>query len=247
MIDIHCHVLPQIDDGPSTIEESVALCQIAAENHIEKIAATPHFHDFEKIDRFLDKRRHRIELVTGELARSDLDIEIYPGTEVFITDDIFYFDGLEKLTINNSRYLLVEFPYSGLNLNIISKYISEILQHGLIPIIAHPERYDYFQREYELLNILADHGVLFQVNADSIFSPVSKKEFKLARAMLTSGIASFLATDAHSVQRRPNNLFEMISTFPEDLNTIDLDKMVNVNPKAVILNMDVDLDGRNRL
>jgi protein-tyrosine phosphatase len=247
MIDIHCHILHQMDDGPSSLDESIALCQIAIDNHIEKIVATPHIYEIEKLSDFLNRRSHQIDELTRELASSDLNVDLYAGAEVFVTDDIFYFDGLERLTINNSRYLLLEFPYSGLNLNSIYQYISEIQRQGLVPIVAHPERYEYFQREYELINILADSGVLFQVNADSICSPVNKREQRLASVMVLSGMASFLATDAHSIKHRPNNLFEMICSFAADLDTFDIDKMVNVNPEAVLIDSDVDIEKRNRL
>ena len=123
MTDLHCHILHDIDDGPDNLNESLELCRIALDNQIDRIVATPHFNEFQEADNFLKKRSGRLNELRRALEALDMSIELYPGAEVLVCDEVFRAGCLSRLTINESRYLLVEFPYAGLNLNKLSKYM----------------------------------------------------------------------------------------------------------------------------
>jgi protein-tyrosine phosphatase len=198
----------------------VALCRVGLNKKLPK-CGNPHITILAK-GRLSSETGPELEELRHELDRLDLGIELYPGAEVFVTDDIFYADGLNRLAVNHSRYLLVEFPYSGLGLNSLAEYIREIQGQGLVPVIAHPERYEYFQKNYELVNILAHRGALYQINADSLCRRANKREYKLAGEMFARNMASFLATDAHSARERPNNLLEMICQCLPESGHIDI-------------------------
>ncbi len=234
MIDIHTHILPGMDDGAGNLEESLKMCSLGRANHIRKTVVTPHFNSAGDIDNFLSIRDEKIKLLKNQVSDNNIGMEIFPGAEVFVDDDIFYSKNLKRVTVNNSRYLLVEFDFYGNRLQNIFEYLNELYSMGVVPIIAHPERYEYFQRDYDAVNELAARGVLFQLNAGSLASRDGREEFELAYEMAYKGIASFIATDAHSLRRRPNDLDEMLRVFPRDINPDFMRRMVHSNPERIL-------------
>ncbi len=239
MVDLHSHVLPDIDDGAENLDEAVRLCTLGGINRIKKIVATPHFNALGNVENFLNQRDEKIEQLKNALVEKKSDVEIYAGAEVFIDDDIFFSNNLEKLTINNSKYLLIEFSFYGLKFRDISQYLNELYKMGVIPIIAHPERYEYFQRDYDAVNELASRGVLFQLNAGSLASRDGLEEFELAYEMAYKGVASFIATDAHSLYNRPNDMNDMIREFPQDIDPVHMERMLVRNPQRVLNNEEI--------
>jgi protein-tyrosine phosphatase len=244
MIDLHCHILPGMDDGPAGTEESVALCRLAAANHIEKMVLTPHMVRLREAEDFLRKRDRKIELLKRELARLQIDVGLFPGAEVLIDDSIFFENGLERLTLNGSRYLLVEFAYEDLNSSTRKRYVAEIRNRGLVPVFAHPERYRCFHKNPEMARLLASEGVLFQVNADSLCKKTGRPEFRLAKKLVNEGIASFLATDAHGLSFRPNDLLDQLLRISKEVRTDRIGDMLNRNPELVLQNEDMDAVSR---
>jgi protein-tyrosine phosphatase len=239
MTDIHCHILPGMDDGPRTLEESKAICRCAMDNGITRMAVTPHITELDDIDRFTAARDEKLELLRSALREEGLGLELYPGAEVYISDDVFYADRLERLAINGGRYILVEFLTADLTVTRIMRYIDELRNAGLEPVVAHPERYRYFQRDISLINIFTERGVLFQINSNGFHHDAPRAQRELALAMIRTGSASFIATDSHSLRRRPPNLLECLQSLPDDIYPDMIAKMVGANPLAVIENNDV--------
>ncbi len=239
MIDLHSHVLPELDDGAKNLDEAVRLCSLGRINHLKKIVTTPHFNALGDIDNFIRQRDTKLELLRNALIEKKVDIQLYAGAEVFVDDDIFFSQNLKKLTINNSRYLLVEFDFFEPKFKDISQYLTEIYNMGLVPIVAHPERYAYFQHDYDAINELASRGVLFQLNAGSLASRDGREEFELAYEMAYKGVASFIATDAHSLYNRPNDIGEMLREFPQDIDPSHMERMLVKNPQRVIDNEEI--------
>lgn len=228
-----------MDDGAKSLEESLRLCQKGRQHHIKRTVATPHFNSLGDTDNFIEIRDEKISVLRRNLELNNIDMEIFGGAEVFVNDDIFFSKGLHNLTINNSRYLLVEFSFDGLSLRNIHEYLTEIYSMGLVPIIAHPERYKYFQQDYDALNELFSRGVLFQINAGSLSCRDGREEFELAYEMAYKGAAAFIATDAHSLQRRPNDISNMVRAFPQDIDARHMQQMLSVNPMLVLENREV--------
>ncbi|MBQ8227976.1 MAG: hypothetical protein IJZ88_03085 [Clostridia bacterium] len=239
MIDLHSHILPEIDDGAQSLNEAVRLCALGRINHIKKIVATPHFNAIGDIDNFLKQRDDRLSVLRRETEKNNINTKLYAGAEVFVDDDIFYSNNLKRLTINNSKYLLVEFSFYGLKIKHVSDYLNEIFSMGVVPIVAHPERYEFFQNDYDAVNEFASRGVLFQLNAGSLASRDGREEFELAYEMAYKGIASFIATDAHSLAHRPNDIAEMLRQFPQDINPELMNKMLVINPQIVLSDDDM--------
>ena len=234
MVDLHCHILFDIDDGADTLSTSLRMCRIAAENGIERIAATPHVTKLSNISKFIERRNERLDSLREAVDKAGIPVEICPGAEVYVSDDIFYADDLSKITLNNSRYLLVEFDFFGLSSDRFLKYLDEIYSMGLIPVIAHPERYSHFQRDYNLVNYLSQRDVIFQINAVNLTRSAGYEENSLAHQMALTGIATVIASDAHSSHGRSNDLMNMINAFPRDIGNAGLDYMLNTAPNAIL-------------
>ncbi len=247
MIDIHCHILNEIDDGARDLETAIRMCHMAEMNGIKHIVATPHTNTVDNINRFIEVRDDRLETLRKHIAQRGIDVKLYPGAEVFVDDDIFFANDLKRLTINSSRYILIEFNFRNLKIRKIYDYLNEIIDAGLVPIIAHPERYEFFQFDYDAVNSLAKNGVIFQINASSLASLDGLQEFELAYSMAYNGLASFIGTDAHSLTHRANNLSEMMRYFPPDISHYNMQMMVHDAAKAVLTDSAIPMAQRNEI
>ena len=239
MIDLHAHVLFDVDDGPETMYESMRLCEMGVEYGIDRIAATPHLYDPGEIADFVRLRNDRILRVREEIEKRGLPLRLYPGAEVFVDDSIYTAKHLDKVTLNNSRYLLVEFEFHDVSPRRLIRYVDTIFSMELVPIIAHPERYSFLQADPGLVDFLVQRGALFQVNADSLAGLTGFEEFDLAYRMVRHHAASFIATDAHSHLGRSNDLLRMIRSFPPDIPRETLDYMLYTAPYHVLANKDL--------
>ena len=234
MVDLHCHILHNIDDGSDSLAESVALCRQAVYNDIDTVVLTPHLSDVMNVEDFLESRDKRIEELRAELVKEEIELELIPGAEVYVNDDIFYAPSLKGAAIGNTNFILVEFDFNGLGLNRLARYLNEFLDRDMRPIVAHPERYSYLQRDYDLVNYLSRCGVLFQVNASSLAGYGTRSDYELARKLVKHSIASFIATDAHSMSSRSNDLDNLIDRFPSDISDTCLHYMLETAPRHVI-------------
>lgn len=234
MIDLHCHILHGIDDGAHSLEESLHLCSIAERNSIHTAVVTPHLVHPENVDEFVNVRDRRIDELRQRLEKENIKLELVPGAEVFVNDDIFYAPSLDAATLGGTRYILIEFDFNGLNINRIIKYVNEFVSRGYYPIIAHPERYRFMQQNYDIVNHLADMGVLFQLNSSSLAGFGGMETRELAFAMASSGIASFIGSDAHSVAHRPNNLLEQRDMFPTSIDFDTYDRLMSRNAATIL-------------
>ncbi|MCQ2484198.1 MAG: hypothetical protein MJ168_02555 [Clostridia bacterium] len=247
MIDIHCHILNGIDDGARDIETSVHMCRIAEQNGIKHIVATPHTNTVDNIERFIEARDERLHTLRKQVEMRGIKVNLYPGAEVYVDDDVFFSNNLKRLAINGSKYILVEFSFRESKISKIHSYLNEITNMGLVPIIAHPERYELFQFDYDAINDLARKGAIFQINASSLASMDGPQEFELAYSMAYNGVASFIGTDAHSVHHRPNNLMEMIRFFPPDISQFNMQMMVHDSAKCVLTDKELPFVNRGEI
>lgn len=223
-----------MDDGAKSYEESLRLCALGRNHHIKRTVVTPHFNAMGDIDNFLAQRDEKVEILKKNLKLNNIEMEICAGAEVFVNDDIFYAQNLRRLALNNTRYILVEFDFFGNRLRDIMGFLNEIYSMDLVPIVAHPERYEYFQNNYDAVNELFSRGILFQINAGSLASRDGKEAFELAYEMAYKGAAAFIATDAHSLQFRPNDMGEMIREFPQDIDARLMHRMLTENAELVL-------------
>lgn len=234
MIDIHCHILPGIDDGAPNVEESAEMIKTAAFNKIEAIIATPHFTDFERIDEFLYNRDEAIEAFEDMFESLDCRVAVGYGAEVFLNSKVFTAGDLDELTLNKSRYMLCEYTLKPFDTERAVIYAEEILDRGFVPIIAHPERYITFARNPEVVNELWDMGCMFQVNASSLAGHGGEEMQDFARELIIRGFADFVATDAHSHRGRNNRILDKIEEFPESISEEMLGRLLEEAPLTVL-------------
>lgn len=214
MIDIHCHVLPNVDDGAKDITTSLKMLKIAEGIGIDRIIATPHFYrNYFEVE-YEEVIRKTMEL-NNKAQENGINIKILPGQEVFI--DKYTIQMYEEGRIgrlNNSRYMLVEFP-----LDELPKYALDIIYElrirNVVPIIAHPERYKYVIHKPSVLNDFIEEGCLFQINAGSITGDFGKKIYKTSKILLKNGICDFIGSDAHSYKRRSPKLLKCMEEVVE--------------------------------
>ncbi|UOE93877.1 CpsB/CapC family capsule biosynthesis tyrosine phosphatase [Alkalihalobacillus sp. LMS39] len=202
MIDIHCHILPGLDDGPKTEDESIMMVKKAAEEGITTIIATPHHHhpSFENPgDRVLDA----VEKLNKRIKAEQININILPGQEVRITggmaEDI---DSGEVITLaNGGTYLFIEFPSNHVP-RFASSLIYQLQVKGIIPIIVHPERNKELMEKPELLYEFVKNGVLTQVTSSSITGHFGKKIKQFSEQIIEANLTHFVASDAHNIETR---------------------------------------------
>lgn len=207
MIDLHFHILPGIDDGAKTIEESIAIATKAAADGIKTIVATPH-HKNGSYENPKSKIIQEVESLNARLAEEGIDIKILPGQETRIFGEIVEaFEADELQTVNNSPYLLIELPS-----NHVPSYTGQILFElqvkALKPIIVHPERNAAIIEHSDTLYHLVKKGSLTQVTASSILGDFGKKIQRFSFDLIEAGMAHLIASDAHNLTSRSCRLRE---------------------------------------
>ena len=202
MIDIHSHIIPGVDDGSASLRESLSLIQSAISQGVTSIFCTPHNSAFDY--------NANIRCIFNDLEDSIKDIplqtSLYYGSEIFCEADSIksILKKIEKNkypTMNNTNYVLVEFnPYDSSDKDAVS-CVKCIIEDGLIPIIAHAERYDF--SEVKTIERLASKGALIQINAYSLAMEQKEKIKLLARELMKEKLVSFIGSDTHRTHHRP--------------------------------------------
>ncbi len=195
MIDIHSHIISGVDDGPSTIEQSVAMAYQAQKAGIKTIIATPHAHeslfDSERLSDNYQELLYRIR---------DYDIVLKLGYEVFINPSM---PGMEKknigLTMDDTRYLLFELPFNTLPGEGLGA-IQSLRQKDIVPILAHPERNRNFIRNFNELTGYVNAGCLLQIDAASVLGIYGRDVREFAKKLIRWNRVDFVASNAHCAQ-----------------------------------------------
>lgn len=201
MTDVHSHILFDIDDGSSSIEESIELLKKLKEVGFNNVILTPHYIDGSNYSSLKKNNLERINILKKAVVEKGIDINIFLGNEIFINDNIIELVKSGNVSsLNGTKYLLIEFPFHNKILN-LEDIMYEIIHAGYIPVIAHPERYDYFVKEHELIDSLRDIGVMFQANYASILGFYGKSAQKLLKYMLKKRYIDFFGTDIHHVKK----------------------------------------------
>lgn len=240
MIDMHCHILPSLDDGASSWEESYMMAQMALDSGVQQIVATPHCnlegYVQEGYAQAICKQLKKMQTL---VQASQLPLQIYTGMEVFVTPKIpqLIRNG-ELLTLANSRYLLVEFAF-GESFAYANQMLAEIAKTGLVPVVAHPERYTFIQQEPERLFGWATKGYLLQLNKGSVYGFFGKRARQTAHWCLNEGCVHLIASDAHSPYRRTTRM-EDIYSYISEYNAPEIaDFLLQDNPQAILNNEQV--------
>lgn len=197
LTDYHCHILPGIDDGSRNTEMSLEMIRMMRKQGVERIVATPHFyaHREKSVARYLEKRQMAFEkLVSADSSCG----EIFLGAEVAIEHDISQLEGIEKLRMGNSDYILLELPYGPFSPWLLEEIQAVAIETGYTPVIAHINRYlDYYNKR-ELEAVLQVRAV-FQFNNEA-FTTWGQRRF--VKSLIKEGYPYVFGSDAHNVDNR---------------------------------------------
>ncbi|HYF75404.1 MAG TPA: CpsB/CapC family capsule biosynthesis tyrosine phosphatase [Candidatus Nitrosocosmicus sp.] len=219
MYDMHSHIIFGVDDGAASIEESVEMVRQAASEEVEAIIATPHYIEGLYANEYEDNLA-RLNVIKSEVSKSGINIKLYMGNEVLITPEL---NGLLKAkkitTLNNSRYLLVELPFTDIPVY-TEKVIYDLEIEGYKVILAHPERNQCIIDNPNILHNLIKHGALVQMNIPSIEGKYGKRVKRIAQLMLQHRMVHFIGTDSHSYKEghaKLKSLAEMMSDYCSEM------------------------------
>lgn len=208
MIDLHCHLLPGIDDGPENMEESLALAQSAVDQGITHVLCTPHHNN----GRYENPKASIIAAVAElqiALDETQIPLTVLEGQEVRITGELIEDLNEDNLLFTdlNDTYLLIEFPSADVPA-FSETLLFELRGMGKIPVIVHPERNRFFMEDPDRLIPFLEMGCLAQLTAPSIVGIFGKKIQKTAHEMVERNLVQMVASDAHGIDKRPFYLKE---------------------------------------
>lgn len=233
MIDIHSHILPGVDDGANSLEDSLSMAKQAIAEGIHSIMATPH-HQNGKFNNYKDHIIQQVNELNRQFQHHNINLTVLPGQESRIHGELIngYVNG-EILTLNgNGKYLFVEFPS-----NQIPRYSKQLFfdiqSQGLTPIIVHPERNSKIIENPDLLYEFVTQGALTQVTAGSITGRFGKKIKKFSSDLIKFNLTHVIASDAHNVSGRGFYMAEAHEII-EDKFGLDLIYTFQDNAHAII-------------
>ena len=233
MIDLHCHILPGVDDGPATMAEAVAMCRAAAADGIHTIVTTPHFNP----GRFTwsaDEQQASITALQCEIDAAGIELTLLPGAEIAFSPELpQLLKSGTHLTINRAPYFLLEFRPQAVPAN-IEQFLSTLMDAGYLPVIAHPERNSWFTHRHDVLTSLVRRGALLQITADSLLGRLGADVRTFSRQLLSNNLVHIIASDAHNSSDRPALLSGAVSAAAELVGAELAAAMVTANPLAVI-------------
>ena len=236
MIDIHTHILPTIDDGPTTMTESLEMCRIAVNDGIKKMIATPHVQNG-MYDLDANKVLEKVSMLNQLLQQEGLDLVIFPGAEVHLNDRLLDAEILKEssiLTINGGmKYILLEFPFQWVPSG-TEHVIFKLRSMGFTPILPHLERNFKIQRDPYMVRHFAEMGAILQVTAQSITGDFDAAPMKCALWMLKNNLVHVIASDAHSPVGRPPILSKALKVVSDKLGEEAAKKMVLEHPRMIL-------------
>lgn len=231
MIDIHCHILPGVDDGPLLLKSSLSMAKIAAGDGITTIIATPHT-DGIRVNR--QTVAALVERLNSELQRHAIPVRIAPGHEVpyHLVAEL-----ADTHTLAGSRYVLAELPHTCFPAGAL-RTVYWLLDRGLVPVIAHPERNTDILFDPDLLRGLVEAGALAQLTADSVTGELGTDIQRCAHYLLEHDLVHFIATDSHSPTFRKPVLRKAHGVAARLIGRQRADQLTRGNPEKILQNSD---------
>lgn len=214
IVDLHCHILPKIDDGSPNLESSLMLAKQAVNDGVTHILCTPHHLDNEYVNHKDDVIKITNEF-QKELTANQIPLHVFPGQEVHINGDLVSkYDDLLGIDANK-RYMLLEFPHGNVP-EYAEQMIFKLKKLGTTPVIVHPERNSEIQSDLGLLYNFIEKGALAQVTATSYIGGFGEKVAKISKQMLEHNLVQIVASDAHTLKGRKFVLHEALNQIADD-------------------------------
>ena len=236
MVDFHTHILPGIDDGSGSIEETITLLKEAEENGFDKIILTPHYLE----DTYeVNEENRNVLLSKLKKCIPGIVLDLYLANEIYVTHNMLdLLKEKQASTINNTKYVLFELPMTR-NISNLNSIIYGLLENKYIPVIAHPERYKYVQEDPNMLIDLINLGVLFQANFGSLIGIYGNEAKKTVKLLLKANMIHFMGSDVH----RKNTIYPQMNKIMKELKKViseeKIEELTELNPNLVLQNKEI--------
>ena len=237
MIDFHAHILPNIDDGSASMEESINLIKEAQQAGFTGIISTSHYlQNYYECDE-AERRRILAELA-NQVKVADVEAEIpklYLGSEIYISTDIVeLLEEGKASTINGTNYVLFELPMNSKPL-FAKEVVYKLIENGYKPIIAHPERYSYVKEDIEFVRELKSMGALFQSNYGSVIGMYGGSAKKTLKKLLKEDLISFLGSDVHAVGQIYPKIPKILRKLEKWISPEKLKELTTLNAEEILM------------
>ena len=233
-IDVHSHSLWGIDDGSTSFKETLAMCDCAEDNDTSILMVTPHLMYWDQAEELCDVRDEKAERLCDALYDRGSELIIKKGFEILCDDDIFDVKYFKPYTLNESRYILIEFDFYKTAASDVEAWCKYLKSFGLVPVIAHPERYGFVDDNIACLDRFSDMGVLFQINAGSPAGVFGSTAMNISCKMLEAGYVDFVGSDAHRINVRNTDMLSLFDEYPYTVSEEMINKIAITNPMSII-------------
>ncbi len=243
MVDLHCHIIPWVDDGAENAETACRMAQIALRNGVDTIVATPHCNLLgARPNQRGRKYAECFSLFRALLRQRDIPLTVLPGAEVFAHSSNLrtLLDEERVVTLNHSRYILLEFNFHSPASN-INTLLEASARRGYVPVIAHPERYHAVQSSPGIALQWCEKGYIIQLNKSSLLARLGESACDTAQYLLRAQAAHVIASDAHDVRSRSPG-FQSVLPLLGELCTQDyIRDLLEENPRRIISDLKVPI------
>ena len=206
MVDIHCHILPEVDDGAWDRETALQMARMAVHSGVRRIIATPHFHGVPQSLEQVPYIAHQYRQLQSAIQQEKLELELIPGAEILCVPQTLELARMGQLpTLGKSRYVLTEF-YFDASWEFMDSTLARLQDLGYLPVVAHPERYSAIQYSPDRVRSWFERGIVIQVNKGSVLGAFGRRAEETAVRLLYRGNVHIIASDAHSPERRTPDL-----------------------------------------
>jgi protein-tyrosine phosphatase len=237
MIDLHCHMLPGIDDGAADLEVALEMARLAVADGIAVTACTPHIMPG-VYGNTGPQIRQAITAFSGELTKAGIPLKLTTGADVHLATDLVrgLRDG-QVLTLGDSRYFLFEPPHHVMPPR-LEHAVFDIMSAGFQPVLTHPERLTWIEDHYDVMLSLAHAGVWMQITTGSVTGRFGRRPQYWADRMIDEGLVHILATDAHNLRNRAPSMAKARDMVAERLGETEALNMVEVRPRGILDNVE---------
>lgn len=238
MIDIHSHLLPQIDDGSNSWEESLAMARQAVSDGTTELAVTHHILSNKEFEREAEILRKFVE-IKKRLAAEKIPLKLHLGSEIFYEHELDLSARIATYN-NNGRYFLVEFPMQGIPRGAAEKFFALIVD-GKLPILAHPERNVGFLKNPSRAFDFVQRGIFLQMNAGSLTGKYGTRVKTLATTLMDSRLIHFVGSDGHNTGRRSMHMGETYRLVRETWGEQSARQIFFENPRKMLAGEELDV------
>lgn len=231
MIDLHSHILPELDDGSQSLEESLAMARMAVQSGVTVMVATPHC---------MDDRAQQVyaawRLLREALRDTEVPLKLSLGMEIFgTTDTVRLLRAGRLFPLNGSQYPLIEFSFRSTGEE-ETEILHQVLRAGYRPLVAHPERYGYVRENPELINLWTRMGCLLQVNRGSLLGRFGPGAQQMAAELVERRFVTAVATDAHSPRMRTPWMKDIQALLSQEYSPQLARELLLQNPQRILKN-----------